>query len=166
MVRNPDAADNLCVLPDVDIIADDRGVVRVAAVAADATVAVDDAPFTYARFGIHDDGTEVLQMKVLSEAAGTNDEAQPGAEAVLAPTIPETEHFVGRSESVLLFFTKKTQIPLDVVHFGTDPPFEESFFQGHRLKNKKALSFDYQSVGPWCGELAVPLGRASPGRTR
>ena len=128
VVRDPDAAEDLGVLSDVHVVADDGGVVGVAAVTADAAVAVDDATLADTRFRIHDDGSEMLQMQVFSKAAGTDDEAQPGAEAVLAPTIPEAKQFVRRGKGVFLLLTKKTQVPLDVVHLGADPPFEESFF--------------------------------------
>ena len=60
IVSDPDAADNLGILTNVNVVADNRGVVGISAVAADAAVSVDDAAFADSCFGIHDDGPEVL----------------------------------------------------------------------------------------------------------
>ena len=89
VVSNSNATDNLGVLSDVHVVPDDGGVVRIAAVAADAAVTVDDASFADARLGVHNHGTEVLQVKVFTEAAGTDDKAQSGAEAILSSAVPE-----------------------------------------------------------------------------
>ena len=91
IIRDADAPDNLGVLADVDVVADDGGVVRIAAVASDTAVAMDDAALSNPGLGIHDDGTEVLQMQVFAEAAGADDEAEAGAETVLATPVPKTE---------------------------------------------------------------------------
>lgn len=91
IIRDSDAANYLRILADVHIVADDGGVIRIAAVTADAAVAVDDATLADARFRIHDDGTEMFQMQIFTKAACTDDKAQPRAETVLPPTIPEAK---------------------------------------------------------------------------
>ena len=130
-VRDADAAEDLRVLSDVDVVADDGGVVGIAAVAADAAVAVDDAVPSNPGLGIDDHGSVMLQVQVFTEAACADDEAQSRTQTVLAASIPEAEEFVRRGEGVLLFFTKEAQIPLDVVHLRTDPPFHEFFLECH-----------------------------------
>ena len=120
IVRNADATENLGVLADVHMVADDGGVVRIAAVTADAAVAVDDAALADACLGIHDHGTETPRA---------DDETQPGSEAVLAPAIPEAEQPVAAGE--LFLFPKETKIPLDVVHLRADPPLHEFFLERH-----------------------------------
>ena len=133
VVRDADATDDLGILPDVNVVADDGGVIRIAAIAADAAVAMDDAAFADTRLGVHDYRSKMLQMEVLTEAAGADDETQAGTEAVLAPAVPEAEQLVRAGEGVLLLGPEESQIPLDVVHLRTDPPLEYYFFRCHKL---------------------------------
>ena len=138
IVRNSDTADDLGVLADIYVVADDGGDIRIPPITADTAVAVDDAPFADTGLRIHDDGAEVFQMQVLTKASGADDETQPGTQPVLAAAIPEAEQLIWRGEGVLLFFTKEAQIPFDIVHLRADPPFHEFFFECHELKNMKA----------------------------
>ena len=133
VVRNANAADNLCVLANIYVVPDYGGVIGIAAVAADAAIAVDDATLANARLRVHDDGTEVLQVQVFSEAAGADDEAQAGAEPVLATAVPETEQFVGAGKRVFLLLAKEAQIPLDVILLRADPPLHNNFFECHEM---------------------------------
>ena len=136
------------------------------AIAADAAVAMDDATFADAGFRIHDDGTEVLQMQVFSEASSADDESQSRSQSILPATIPETEQFVRRGEGVLFFFAKEAQIPLDVVHLRTDPPFHKYFLECHGLMRMRTLSVGSLSTGMLFGAAGVPSGKATPDRTR
>ena len=91
IVSHADTAEDLCVLPNIHIVADDRGVVGITSITADTAVAMDDASFADTGLRIHDDGSEVLQMQIFTETACTDDEAQPGSQAILPSAIPETE---------------------------------------------------------------------------
>ena len=131
IVCDSDAANDLRILADVHIVADDGGVIRIAAVTADAAVAVDDATLANASFRIHDDGAEMLHVQVLTKASCADDESQPGTKAILTPAIPEAKQFVGLVKCVFLLLAEKTQVPLDVVHLRADPPLHESLFECH-----------------------------------
>ena len=91
IVGDSDSSEDLSVLPDVNVVSDDRGVIRIAAIASDAAVAVDDAALADTGFGVDDDRAEVLKMQILSETAGTDNESQTGSQSVFPAAVPKTK---------------------------------------------------------------------------
>lgn len=91
IVSHADATENLGVLPNIYIVADDGGVIGITTIAADAAVSVDDTALADSCFRIHDNGAEVLQVQVLAEASSADDESQSRSQSILPATIPEAE---------------------------------------------------------------------------
>ena len=75
VICDTNPAENLGILSDVYMISDNRRVIRISAVAADTAIAVNDTPFPDASLWVKDDGSEILQMQILTKAASTDNEA-------------------------------------------------------------------------------------------
>ena len=94
IVSDAYSAENLCVLSDIDIVANHRRIIRISAVAPDATITVDDTTFANAGLGIDDNGAKVLNMQIFAEASGTDDESQAGTQPIFPSAIPKTKQLV------------------------------------------------------------------------
>jgi hypothetical protein len=78
-VSDMDPTQDLCSLANVHVVPDKGGIIGVAAIAADATVAVYYAILPDAGLGIDNNGTIVLKLKPLVKASGTDNESETGA---------------------------------------------------------------------------------------